>query len=186
MTRTSLPGPYDGVVHRSHLEARWAIFFKHLGLTAVYEPQGFVVDGIAYLPDFVVFGALGQLWVEIKPEWRADPGGVARWRGFAAQRPQPSRAVLLAGLPTLRAGSIVIGGDDSSDDPAKGGWEDDTQQWRPCPAGYHFDLAYPGTFGAKFADDGCPDHFGGDGETRIAEASRAALSYRFGKTDTAA
>jgi hypothetical protein len=184
VTRNSLPGPYDGVLHRSHLEARWAIFFKHLDLKALYEPQGFATDGEPYLPDFVVYAALGTLWVEIKPDLQTDPAGVARWRRFAAQRPQPSRAVLFAGLPTPGVRSIVIGGDDSLDDPAKGAWEDDTQEWRPCPSGHHFDLAYPGTFGAKFADDGCPDHFGGDGEDRIAEASRAALSYRFGKTGT--
>lgn len=186
MTRKSLPGPYGEIVFRSHLEARWAIFFDHLHLKWEYEPQGFTVDGVAYLPDFAVFAALGLLWVEIKPDWRSDPDGVARWRRFAAQRPQPSRAVLFCGLPTPHVRSVVIGGDDSLGDPVKGGWEDDTQEWRPCPSGHHFDLAYPGTFGAKFAEDGCPDHFGGDGEAMIAAASRAALSYRFGKTDTAA
>lgn len=186
MARKSLPGPYGGIVFRSHLEARWAIFFDHLHLKWEYEPQGFAVDGVAYLPDFAVFAACGLLWAEIKPDWRSDPDGVARWRKFAGQRPQPSRAVLLAGLPTLHVQSLVIGGDDSQEDPAKGGWDDDSQQWRPCSSGHHFDLAYPGMFGAKFAEDGCPDHFGGDGEAVIVAASQAALSYRFGKTETAA
>ena len=71
-----------------------------------------------------------------------------------------------------------------ADDPAKGGWEDDTQEWRPCPSGHHFDLAVPGLFGAKFAEDGCADQFGGDGEAKIAAASQAALAYRFGKNNT--
>ena len=78
--------------------------------------------------------------------------------------------------------TIVIGGDDNSDDPLKGPWEDETQEWRPCGSGHHFDLAFPGLFGAKFAEDGCADLFGGDGEAKIAAASQAALAYRFGKT----
>jgi hypothetical protein len=186
MTRWSNSAEYGGVRYRSHLEARWAIFLDHLAVKALYEPQGFTTDGEPYLPDFAIFGALGLMWAEIKPEWQSDPEGVAKWRRFSAQRPQPSRAVLFAGLPTLHVKSVIIGGDDGLDDPARGAWEDDTQQWRPCPSGHHFDLAYPGTFGARFADDGCPDDFGGDGEARIAAASQAALSYRFGKTETAA
>jgi hypothetical protein len=73
----------------------------------------------------------------------------------------------------------VIGGDDEQDDPLKGGWESDVFEWRPCPSGKHFDLAWPGQFGAKFAEDGCPDDFGGNGEERIADACFKALNYRF-------
>jgi hypothetical protein len=181
VTRRSMTASYAEVLFRSHLEARWAIFFTCLDLKWEYEPQGFATDGEPYLPDFAVFAAVGLLWVETKPQWQSDPAGVAKWRRFAAQRPRPSRAVLFAGLPTLHVRSVVIGGDDSLGDPAKGAWEDDTQEWRPCPSGHHFDLAYPGTFGAKFAEDGCPDDFGGDGEARIAAASQAALSHRFGR-----
>lgn len=184
MSRWSLPGEYAGNTFRSHLEARWAIFFDRLDLKWEYEPQGFATDGEGYLPDFAVFAATGLVWAEIKPDWRSDPGGVAKWRRFAAQRPQPSRAALFAGLPTPNVMTIVIGGNDDSDDPLKGSWEDDTHLWRPCPAGHHFDLAFPGLFRAKFAEDGCPDDFGGDGEEKIARASRAALGHRFGKGTT--
>jgi hypothetical protein len=43
---------YKGCRFRSRLEARWAVFFDEAKLTWQYEPQGFTVNGLAYLPDF--------------------------------------------------------------------------------------------------------------------------------------
>lgn len=44
---------YNGYRFRSRLEARWAVFFDHLGITYEYEPEGLVLsDGSYYLPDF--------------------------------------------------------------------------------------------------------------------------------------
>jgi hypothetical protein len=182
VARTGLPGSYAGTLFRSHLEARWAIFFDHLDLKWEYEPQGFDLGGgVAYLPDFAVFAAGGTLWAEVKPEWDADPEGVEKWRRFAAARPQPSRAVLLLGKPSPDGEHVVIGGADTADDPVKGPWEDDCQMWRPCTAGYHFDLAYPGKSRTACVEDGCPQHAGADGPERIEAAVAAALGYRFGK-----
>lgn len=179
MTPNPIPTPHGGVLFRSRLEARWAIFFDTLGLKWEYETQGFVSEGQRYLPDFAVFAALGTLWAEIKPKWDNDPGGVERWRRFARSRPQPSRAVLLVGVPAAEMRILVIGGDDDAGDLRNASWEDDTQQWRPCPGGHHFDLAYPGMFRARFAEDGCEDRFGGLGEEKIADAITAARSARF-------
>ncbi len=181
MARNSIPTPYGGLIFRSRTEARWAIFLDELGLKWQYEAQGFDTDGEWYLPDFLIFAPLGNIWAEVKPNWWEDPEGIAKFRRFALQRPQPSRAILITGVPSIHARPLVIGGDDEQDDPGKGIWEDDTQEWRPCPSGHHFDLAFPGHFGAKFAEDGCPDNFGGDGEDRIARACATALSARFGK-----
>lgn len=175
-----MPTWYRGVLYRSRLEARWGAFFHELGIPAEWEPQGYrCADGTPYLPDFALFPALGTLWAEIKPTWQADPDGIARWRKFSAIRPQPSRSALIVGPPAVHLMPLVIGGDLDAAKPVQGPWEDDTQEWRPCPSGHHFDLAFPGMFGAKFAEDGCPDHFGGDGEERIAAAVSAALSERF-------
>jgi hypothetical protein len=179
MAGKGIPTWHARVLFRSRTEARWALFFDKLHVKWEYETQGFVTDGEPYLPDFAVFAALGTLWVEIKPAWDNDPEGIARFRRFAAQRPQPSRAVLLVGIPGEDSRTLVIGGDDSGGDPVNASWEDDTQEWRPCPSGHHFDLAYPGTFRAKFAEDGCPDKFGGLGEEAIADAITAARSARF-------
>jgi hypothetical protein len=177
----AIPTLYSGVLFRSRTEARWARFWDALDIRWEYEPQGFVAAGIPYLPDFAVFPALGLLWVEIKPTWQADPDGVRKWRGFATRRPQRdrSRAALFAGPPSLEGDYLVIGGDDDQDDPLKGTWEDDTQQWRPCDSGHHYDLTYPGLFRAKFVQDGCEDLFGGSGEDRLRKAVEAALSERF-------
>ena len=62
MPRWSLPGPYGAHNFRSHTEGKWAIFWDELGVKWEYEPQGFVTDGSAYLPDFTVFAA-GPLWM---------------------------------------------------------------------------------------------------------------------------
>lgn len=55
---------YKGYRFRSRLEARWAVFFDSLNLTWRYEPQGFVLGGKAYLPDFWLPDL--KLWVEVK------------------------------------------------------------------------------------------------------------------------
>jgi hypothetical protein len=50
---------------RSRLEARWAIFFDTAGIRYEYEPEGFDLDGLWYLPDFWLPDL--QTWIEIKP-----------------------------------------------------------------------------------------------------------------------
>jgi hypothetical protein len=55
---------YAGCRFRSRLEARWAVFFDHLGIPWQYEPQGYLVDGKPYLPDFRLTEC--DTWVEVK------------------------------------------------------------------------------------------------------------------------
>lgn len=55
---------YAGCRFRSRLEARWAVFFDHLGIGWEYEPQGFVIDGRPYLPDFLLTTC--GTWIEVK------------------------------------------------------------------------------------------------------------------------
>ena len=43
---------YKGYRFRSRVEARWAIFFDALDLPWEYEPEGYDLDGVYYLPDF--------------------------------------------------------------------------------------------------------------------------------------
>lgn len=67
---------YKGYRFRSRLEARWAVFFDHLGMEWQYEPEGYVLsDGTRYLPDFWVPLAEDPsrgYWVEIKPRALTD------------------------------------------------------------------------------------------------------------------
>ena len=65
---------YKGYRFRSRLEARWAVFFDALGLEWEYEPEGFDLNGIYYLPDLKVFypGRSPEEkhyeWFEVKPK----------------------------------------------------------------------------------------------------------------------
>lgn len=43
---------YDGYRFRSRLEARHAVLFNELGVKYAYEDEGYVLEGIPYLPDF--------------------------------------------------------------------------------------------------------------------------------------
>ena len=56
---------YNGYRFRSRLEARWAVFFDAAGIKYEYEPEGFDLDGVWYLPDFYL--PWFKCYVEIKP-----------------------------------------------------------------------------------------------------------------------
>lgn len=47
---------YKGYAFRSRLEARWAVYFDERGFDWEYEPQGYEINGLKYLPDFRVDG----------------------------------------------------------------------------------------------------------------------------------
>ena len=58
---------YHGYRFRSRLEARWAVFLDHLRIPWEYEPQGYVVDGVPYLPDFLIYPDTEiATWFEVK------------------------------------------------------------------------------------------------------------------------
>ena len=57
---------YKGYRFRSRLEARWAVFFDTMGFEYQYEPEGFDLDGLLYLPDFYLPRV--KMWAEVKPE----------------------------------------------------------------------------------------------------------------------
>lgn len=66
---------YSGCHFRSRLEARWAVFFDHLGIEWQYEPEGFDLPSGGYLPDFYLPGVYAReyhpdnkgVWFEVKP-----------------------------------------------------------------------------------------------------------------------
>ncbi|MFF9036425.1 hypothetical protein ACF090_13245 [Streptomyces sp. NPDC014892] len=64
MTVQAIETRYAGHRFRSRLEARWAVFFDTLGIKWEYEPQGYVIDGTPYLPDFLLADC--GTWVEVK------------------------------------------------------------------------------------------------------------------------
>jgi len=178
----SLPAVYKSILFRSQTEVRHAVFLDALDIEWAYEEQGYRSRGTCYLPDFKMLGALGIVYLEVKGRFDAESQDVMRWRDFAAERPQPSRAALLIGAPALDLRTIVIGGDENAADPGDGPWETDDFTWRPCQSGEHFDLVYPGHFKSKFAEHpGCEQKFGGLALERIEDAVTAASAYQFGR-----
>ena len=71
---TPIQTRYRGYNFRSRLEARWAVFFDHLGVKWDYEVEGFDIDGTFYLPDFRLTSDKHDsvVWVEIKPSGGAS------------------------------------------------------------------------------------------------------------------
>lgn len=74
---------WKGYRFRSRLEARWAVFFEHLGVRWDYEPEGFKTgwhEGRQrdWLPDFQIWLRDGKspYWVEVKgnPNWLREDG----------------------------------------------------------------------------------------------------------------
>lgn len=64
---------YNGILFRSRLEARWAMFFDLIQARWNYEPEGFTNGDDSYLPDFVLYNVAlrdesSPLYIEIKPE----------------------------------------------------------------------------------------------------------------------
>jgi hypothetical protein len=58
---------YRGVIFRSRLEARWALFFDWLKVRWFYEFEGFRLPSGNYVPDFWL-PDVKKTWVEIKPD----------------------------------------------------------------------------------------------------------------------
>lgn len=59
---------YEGHYFRSRTEARWAVFWKTLGLPFEYESEGYYLDdgNVMYLPDYYI--RAWNTYVEIKAE----------------------------------------------------------------------------------------------------------------------
>lgn len=85
MTIRAIETVYAGHRFRSRLEARWAVFFDHLDIEWLYEPQGFTVDGHTYLPDFWLPNVLDGCHVEVRPPGHAPPDEQTRLSTIVAK-----------------------------------------------------------------------------------------------------
>jgi hypothetical protein len=93
---------YKGYNFRSRLEARWAVFFDHLGIRWDYEPEGFELgNGLRYLPDFWLPD--WDMWVEVKPG-EADDTALEKASRLVSYGEKP--VYITYGLPD-RAGTLV-------------------------------------------------------------------------------
>lgn len=96
---------YKGYRFRSRLEARWAVFFEHLGIKFEYEPEGYELGiGERYLPDFWLpeFHCEKGLYVEVKPTTGFD---FSKARLFAKQS---GNAVLCVNGPPEPQGYLLF------------------------------------------------------------------------------
>lgn len=71
---------YDGYRFRSRLEARFAVFCNKLGIEYIYEPEGYMINGIRYLPDFYLPDL--DVHVEVKGKRKGYEGEVWKTRQF--------------------------------------------------------------------------------------------------------
>jgi hypothetical protein len=63
----AIPTVWNGIKYRSRTEARWAVFFQELNITACYEEEHFKLsNGVNYLPDFYL--PEFDVFLEVKPD----------------------------------------------------------------------------------------------------------------------
>ena len=90
---------YKGILFRSRLEARWAVFFDALGIHYRYEPEAFEeVNGVRYLPDFF----LPQVYPMIRED--ESPGLYVEVKGVFDERARAKAAMFDA--PLFLVGNI--------------------------------------------------------------------------------
>lgn len=172
----SIQTRYAGCHFRSRTEARWAVFFDHLGIEWRYELEGWEFGGVRYLPDFWL--PEQQCWMEVKGTEPTE----AEWQ----------KAYFLA-EGTGRPVFIFYGevGPDGTAQRFANGW-DDEQMWCECPHCGSFGIEYHGRAarlpcrcikkndGPSWADRGHNAK-----STRLLAAYEAARSARFEFGDAA-
>lgn len=99
---------YKNHSFRSRLEARYAVYFDHLGIKWEYEPEGFELgNGLRYLPDFWL--PEWGIWIEVKPT-EPDAAGTEKARRLADAH---SAVVIMVGEPKAEhfSGNLFFGWD---------------------------------------------------------------------------
>lgn len=94
---------YDGRRFRSRAEARWAVFLNALELPYQYEPEGVVLDGTPYLPDFFVPDI--ACWIEVKGQ---GPTEEERRKCRLLCEATGQRVLLAVGAPTVECHIFVF------------------------------------------------------------------------------
>jgi hypothetical protein len=100
---------YKGYKFRSRLEARWAVFLDSMDFKWVYEPEGYVLNGTPYLPDFYLPEL--EIWAEVKPEKFSD----AELKLAIDLASETNKSViLLTDIPNFRSYEVVTPTGDKS------------------------------------------------------------------------
>jgi hypothetical protein len=88
---------FDNLYFRSRLEARWAVYFKSLGIEYVYEMEGYNFDGFNYLPDF--YFPKYDFYGEVKHEHFGDVDA-KKWNSFVTNIKKP--LIIFDGMPNVK------------------------------------------------------------------------------------
>lgn len=83
-----------GYRFRSRTEARWAVFFEHLGLKWQYEVDGYELESGKYLPDFYLPDL--RMWAEVKG---AEPTNRELALAKELASVSKNRVIILEGAP---------------------------------------------------------------------------------------
>lgn len=167
---------YKSYRFRSRLEARWAMFYDCLDLKWQYEPEGFDLDGINYLPDFHIDG-LG--YVEIKPESPTEAENKKAER--LAYCTQKKVFIFFGNIPHIEqvGDPLPFEPDESAHVFYPAGTWDSCQWWCRCLICGKYGVEFEGRSNriCRHADD---DKGYNAGDARIAHAYTLARMFRFG------
>ena len=128
---------YDGYRFRSRIEAKWAVFFKNLGIPYEYEKEGFDLGEAGwYIPDFWM--PVQKCWVEIKGR---TPSPVETRKAAALASGTGARVFLFVGdIPYPYPNTAEEGA--SLYDPE--GYEDNPYFWCVCNSCGAFGIQFDG------------------------------------------
>lgn len=104
---------YRGCLFRSRTEARWAVFFDAYGAVWDYEPEGFVLPGGRYLPDFRIhvrpgFTSQRSVLAEVKPDVSEDDWVQVFAKAIRFAVASRSPVLLLDGEPAARGYRLIV------------------------------------------------------------------------------
>jgi hypothetical protein len=101
---TAIETEYNGILFRSRLEARWAIFFDACNLNWIYEPECFILSNTQkYTPDFYIKDF--DLYIEVKPnfDWLENKYHFDRYKLFGYEK---GLLVLSSSYPDLQTNAL--------------------------------------------------------------------------------
>jgi hypothetical protein len=167
---------FDGQRYRSRLEARWAVFFKVLGIKSEYEVEGYTDGATCYLCDFRLPDY--RYWIEIKPSM-PDADEYAKADMLCEATGEP--VFIFHGQLRDHRSYVSLPGADGLPIPNTG------YRWTQCPHCNALDIRFDGI--ARGLPCRCVEERGGEtvrGSRLIEFALQQAATARFEHGDGAA
>lgn len=166
----AIPTRYDGHKFRSRTEARWAVFFRAMGIPYEYEKEGYVLPSGLYLPDFWLPSQ--EAWVEIKGQAPDEDE-----KRFASELAAGTyrRVYIFSGNPNWSEDGRYV--DAGQVFHPNGDW-DNYHMWNECPRCRKALISYSGWRGSGYGCD-CAGNYKRDLSPRILAAGLVAREEQF-------